>query len=102
MSHPLMDIVAAAAVVIAVGAGTALVLPRAKPPEPPAQTIVLDIETPPAVRVEPLLVKSDAERVDDLQRRLSEIAAEQRRLAIDLRAAVEARWERKDRGRKTR
>jgi hypothetical protein len=98
MSHPFTEIAGAVAVVVAVGAGTALMLPRAKP-EPPARMIVLDIETPPAVRVEPLGMKSDAERVDDLRRRLGEIAAEQRALASDLRAAVKAR---RDRGRKTR
>jgi hypothetical protein len=98
MSHPFMDIAGAIAVVIAVGAGTVLVLPRAKL-EPPAQTIALDIETPPAVRAEPLRVKSEAERVDDLRRRVGEIAAEQRRLASDLRAAIEVR---KGRGRKAR
>jgi hypothetical protein len=101
MSHPFIEIAGAVAVVVAVGAGTILVLPRVKP-EPPAQTIVLDIEGPPAVRAEPLTVKSDAERVDDLQRQLSEIAAEQKRLANDLRAAANARSARQDRGRKTR
>jgi len=101
MSHPLMDIACALAVVMAVGAGTALVLPQVKN-EPPAQTIKLDIATPPAVRVEPLNVKSDAERIDELQRRLSAISTEHRQLATDLRAAVEARAVRKDRGSKAR
>ena len=101
MSHPFVEIAVAVAVVIAVGAGTILVLPRAKP-EPPTQTIMLDIEGPPAVRAEPLAVKSDAERVDDLRRQLSEIAAEQKRLAIDLRAAANARSARRDRRSKTR
>jgi len=96
-----MDIACALAVVMAVGAGTALVLPRAKS-EPLAQTIELDIATPPAVRMEPLTVKSDAERIDELQRRLSAISAEQRRLATELRAAIEARAVRKDRGSKAR
>jgi hypothetical protein len=98
MSHPFVDIVGAIAVVIAVGAGTVLVLPRAMP-EPAQQTIVFDIERPAAVRVEPQTAKSDVERVNDLQRRLSEISAEQKKLVSDLRAAVEAR---KDRGRKAR
>jgi hypothetical protein len=101
MSHPFVDIVGAIAVVIAVGAGTVLVLPRASP-EPARQTIVFDIERPVAVRVEPQTVKSDVERVNDLQRRLSEISAEQKKLVSDLRAAVEARAARKDRGRKAR
>lgn len=101
MSHPFIEIAGAVAVVIVVGAGTMLVLPQAKP-DPPAQTIVLDIERAPAVRAEPHAAKSDAERVDDLQRRLSEIAAEQKRLASDLRAAAAVRSARKDRGRKAR
>jgi hypothetical protein len=101
MSHPFVEIAGAVAVVVAVGAGTILVLPRVKP-ETPAQTIVLDIEAPPAVRAEPQPVKSDAERVDELHRRLSEIAAEQKRLANDLRAAANARSERRDRRSKAR
>jgi hypothetical protein len=98
MSHPVVDIACGLAVVIAVGVGTVLVLPRAKL-EPPVQTIVLDIETPPAVRAEPLRLKSDAERVDDLRRMVGEIAAEQKRLASALREAAAAR---KGRGRKAR
>lgn len=101
MSHPFLDVAGAVAVIAAVGAGTMLVLPQARP-EPPSQTIVLDVETPPVVRVEPLAVKSDAERVDDLQRQLSVIAAEQKQLAEELRAAAAARSARKDRGRKVR
>ena len=101
MSHPFVEIAGAVAVVVAVGAGTMLVLPQTKP-ETPAQTIALEIESPAAVRVEPQAVKSDAERVDDLQRQLSEIAAEQKRLANDLRAAANARSARRDRRSKTR
>lgn len=89
MSHPFVEIGWALGLVVAIGAGTILVLPRAKP-EPPAQTIMLDVEGPPAVRAEPLQVRSDAERVDDLQRQLSEIAAQQKRLASELRAAAKA------------
>lgn len=88
MTHPLTEIAAAAVVLVAVGAGTMLVLPRPKP-EPP-QTIVLDIETPDAVRAEPQVEKSDAERVDDLQRKLTAIAAEQKKLSEELRAAADA------------
>lgn len=102
MSHAMLDMACAVAVVIAVGAGTALVLPPRAKPEPPAQTIVLDVATPPTVRAEPLRAKSDAERVDTLQRRLNEIAAEQRQLANALRAAVQARAMRKDRQGKAR
>ena len=101
MSHPVLDVVGAVAVVAAVGAGTMLVLPQAQP-EPPSQSIALDVEAPPVVRAEPLAMKSDAKRVDDLQRQLRAIAAEQKRLADDLRAATAARSVRKDRGRKTR
>lgn len=101
MSHPFLETAGAVAIVIAVGAGTLLVLPRAKP-EPPVQTILLDIERPPAVRAEPQAVKSDAERVDDLQRALSAIAVEQKRLANDLRTAMAARAARKDRERTRR
>jgi hypothetical protein len=95
MTHPLTEIAAAAVVLVAVGAGTMLVLPRPKP-EPPAQTIVLDIETPDAVRAEPQYEKSDAERVDDLQRELTAIAAEQKKLIEELRAAAEAQAEERE------
>jgi len=101
MSHPVLEVAGAVAIVAAVGAGAMLVLPQAKP-EAPSQSIALNVEAPPVVRVEPLVVKSDAERVDDLQRQLSAIAAEQKRLADDLRAVAAARSARKDRGRKAR
>lgn len=90
MSHPFVEIGWAVGLVVAVGAGTILVLPRAKP-EPPVQSIMLDVEGPPAVRAEPQQARSDAERVDDLQRQLNEVAAEQKRLANELRAAAKAR-----------
>jgi hypothetical protein len=98
MSHPILDVAGAVAVVAAVGAGAMLVLPQAQP-DPPSQTIVLDVERAPSVRVEPLAVKTDAERVDDLQRELSAIAVEQKRLVSELRRAVDTRRERAGRRR---
>lgn len=93
MTHPLTDIAAAATVVAVVGAGTILVLPRPKP-EPPA-TVVLDITDPGVVIAEPQPAKNDAERVAELERQVSAIGAEQKALADDLRAAIEARAARK-------
>lgn len=93
MTHPLTDIAAAAAVVAVVGAGTVLVLPRPKP-EPPA-TVVLDITEPGVVIAEPQPAKNDAERVAELERQVSAIGVEQKALAEDLRAAIEARVARK-------
>ncbi|MDZ4866568.1 MAG: hypothetical protein SGI91_04540 [Alphaproteobacteria bacterium] len=98
MSHPILDVAGAVAVVAAVGAGAMLVLPQAQP-DPPSQTIVLDVERAPSVRVEPLAEKTDAERVDDLQRELSAIAVEQKRLVSELRRAVDTRRERAGRRR---
>lgn len=95
MTHPLTDIAAAAAVVAVVGAGTVLVLPRPKP-EPPA-TVVLDITDPGVVIAEPQPVKNDAERVAELERQVSAIGAEQKALADDLRAAIEA-WAARKKG----
>lgn len=89
MTHPFGEIVVAAVLVVVVGAGTLLVLPRSKP-EPSVKPIVIDVETPATLRAEPQRVKSDAERVDDLQRELIAIAAEQKKLAEALRAAADA------------
>jgi len=101
MSHPI-EIAAGLAVAIAIGIGTLMVLPLAKPgPEPAAQTIVLDIKGPETVRAEPTTQKTDAERVEALQRQLLDIAAEQKRLTEEVRAATKARAGKdKRRGRK--
>ena len=101
MSHPFLEAAGAIAVVMAVGVWTVLVLPRPKPTLP-AQTIMLEIESSPVVRAEPQSAKSDIERVSELERQVSEIAAEQKRLAVDLRLAVEARSARGDRERRAR
>jgi hypothetical protein len=80
MTHPIGEIAAAAAVVLALGASTLLVLPRPKPAEP-RETIVLDIQAPESRRVDPLNAKTDVERVEDLERQLAELAAEQKALS---------------------
>lgn len=98
MSHPLLEVAGVVAVVMAVGVWTVVVLPRPKP-APPAQTIVLDIEGNPTLQAESPAGKSDAERVDELQRVLGEIAAEQKRLSLDLRDAVEVAEGRERKGR---
>lgn len=73
--------------VIAVAAvgGALVVLPRAKP-APPPMPVVLELRPKAVQRAEPLPEKSDAERVAELQKQLSEIAAEQRRLTDDVKA----------------
>ncbi len=93
MTHPFTDIAAAAAVVAAVGAGTVLVLPR---PKPEPSVVVLDITDPGVVIAEPQPDKSDVERVAELERQVSSIGAEQKALAENLRAAIEARLARKN------
>jgi hypothetical protein len=98
MSHPFLEVVGAVAVVVAIGAGTLLVLPR-RGPESPIQSVVLDVERVPVQRVEPDVVKSDEERIDDLRRQLRRIAAEQEQLLGDLRTAALARSQRLDRRR---
>jgi hypothetical protein len=95
MSHPLIEIAVGCVVAVAIGAGTLLVLPRAKPePEPAAQTIVLDLKGPEVVRAEPMTEKTEAERVDELQRQLLDLAAEQKALTESVRAATKARADR--------
>lgn len=101
MSHPMIEIAAGCVVAVAIGAGTLLVLPRAKPePDPAAQTIVLDLEGAEVVRAEPATEKTEAERVDELQRQLLALAAEQKALNATVRAAIEARADRDKRRRK--
>jgi hypothetical protein len=100
MSHPI-EIAAGLAVAIAIGIGTLLVLPLPKPgPEPAAQTIVLDIEGPETIRAEPTTEKTDAERIEALQRQLLDIAAEQKRLSEEVRAAKAHAATAKRRGKK--
>jgi hypothetical protein len=72
-------------IVAATIGGALIILPRAKP-EAPTLPVVLDLPAQPVTRAEPLPQKSDAERVDDLQKELLAIAAEQKRLTNDIEA----------------
>ena len=101
MSHPMIEIAAGCVVAVVIGAGTLLVLPRAKPePAPAAQTIVLDLKGAGVVRAEPNAEKTEAERVDELQRQLLHLAAEQKALTESVRAAIKAQADRDRRFRK--
>lgn len=99
MSHPL-EIAAGIAVAAAIGVGALLVLPQPRQQESTSQTITLDIEAPETFRAEPTMPRTNAERVDALQRQLLDIAAEQKRLMEDVRAATEALAARAERRRK--
>jgi hypothetical protein len=92
MSH-FVEIVSGCAIVLAAASGALLMLPREKP-DPTLQ------DERPALRTESApreaegtmpcengeSCESDAERVDELTRQLRKIAAEQRRLAEEIRA----------------
>lgn len=58
-------------------------------PEPEPLSIVLEPQAGPVIRVEPLSPKSDAERAEDLQKEIGDIAAEQRRLTDQIKAMVD-------------
>lgn len=101
MSHPMIEIAAGCVVAVVIGAGTLLVLPLAKPgPDPARQTIVLDLNGAAVVRAEPVAEKTEAERVDELQRQLLDLAAEQKALTESVRAAIKAQADRDRRRRK--
>lgn len=89
MTHPLTELALAAALVVAVGAGTLAVLPERKPA--PAATIA--VAPPPSGirRASPDEAKTDAERVEALQRQLIDIAAEHKRLAETVRTLARER-----------
>ena len=73
MTHPIGEAIAAAAVVVAVGAGAVFVLPvESSPPVP-----------------------TTAARVEALQRQVLRLTSEQRRLTAEVRAATTAARERK-------
>jgi hypothetical protein len=74
MTHPIAEVAAGIAVVVAIGAGAALVIPVPSKPEPAEM--------------------SEAERVERLTAELRLISAEHRRLADDIAAL---RRERRDR-----
>lgn len=82
MTHPVTDVLTATALVVAVGAGAAVFLPRAAP-EPVSQIVALTREQAPAL--------TDAARVEALQRELARIAAEQKRLNETVRAIAASR-----------
>jgi len=84
MNH-VAEILSGFVIAVAAVGGALIVLPRAKP-EPPPMPVVLELQPKSVQRAEPLPEKSDAERVDELQKQLSEIAAEQRRLTDDIKA----------------
>ena len=88
MTQPLTELALAAAFIVAVGAGTLAVLPEPKPP-----TTTLAVASPPGAvrRAAPDEAKTDAERVEALQRALIEIAAEQKRLTATLRSLARER-----------
>jgi hypothetical protein len=79
MNH-ITEIASAAALLAAAVGGALIVLPRPKPEPLP---IVLEVEPKAAVQAQP---RTDAQRIEALQRELGEIAAEQRRLAREIRA----------------
>lgn len=99
MSHPI-EIAAGIAVAAAIGVGALLVLPQPRQQEPTSQTITLDVEAPETLRGEPKTQRTNAERVDALQRQLLDIAAEQKRLMEEVRAATGAQATKAKRRRK--
>lgn len=88
MNH-IGEIVGGVALVAAAVGGALAVLPRPKP-EPPPAPVVLEFKPKPVQRAEPIPVKTDAERVDDLQAQLRDIAAEQKRLVEQVEAVAES------------
>lgn len=89
MNH-LTEIAACVALAAAAIGGAFVVLPQSKP-----MPVALEIEAKPVERAEPLRQKSDAERVDELQQQLLEIAAEHMRLTQEVKALVEREAEAK-------
>jgi hypothetical protein len=75
------------------------VLPRQTPEPVP---IVLAVEPKPVERVRPLAEKSEAERVDELQKALGEIASEHKRLTQEVKALVERQTEANSETQRTR
>ena len=92
MSH-VAEIASGIVVAIAAVGGALIVLPRTKP-EPAPAAVVLAFEPVPVQRAEPLPDKTEAERIDDLQRQLRDIAAEHKRLSDEVKAIAES--ERRD------
>jgi len=88
MTH-VTELALAAALIGALGLGALVTLPAPKPATP----VKLELErtATPVRRAEPSPAKSDAERVEALQRRVAGIAAEQRELAATLRALAQTR-----------
>lgn len=83
MSH-IGEIAAGVALAAAAVGGALVVLPQSKP-----MPVALEIEPKPVERAEPAGEKSEAERVDELQQQLVEIAAEHRQLTQEVKALVE-------------
>jgi hypothetical protein len=83
MTH-ITELALGAALVAALGAGALALLTK---PEPPTRERA-PLPKIAVLRAEPL---TDAERLDLLQFRLAEVAAEQRRLIEDLKAAARER-----------
>lgn len=86
MTH-VTELALAAALVGAVGLGALVTMPATKPL--PTATIELERTAAPVRRAEPSPAKSNAERVEALQRRVAGIAAEQRDLAATIRALAQ-------------
>jgi len=84
MNH-FAEIAGGLALAAAAVGGALVVLPQPEPGSAPA-SITLELLPKPVERAEPLPVKSDAERVEDLQKRLSDIAAEQKGLVKEIEA----------------
>lgn len=90
MTHPFFEAAIGAGVALAIGAGAAWMLPWSEP-EPVRRPLAVGFDAPATVRVEPRSRQSEAARIDDLRRQLSEIAAEHRRLTKQVRALIEKR-----------
>lgn len=88
MTHPISELALAGLVVVAIGAGTLVVLPRLPAP---TTNIAIDPVAAPVQRGEPLPLRTDAERIEALQRQLAEVAAEQERLTDTLKTAARER-----------
>ena len=89
MTHPIAELTLATAIVVAIGAGTIAVLPRVEPAAP--VTIALGVPETATSRAEPKPPRSDAERIEALQRQLLAIAAEQKRLTETVKQAARER-----------
>ncbi len=82
MPHPFGEIAAGVAVVLALGASTLLVLPKSAPEgDAPHETIAPDVDAAEGRRAAPLGARLDAERVEELERQLSALAAEHKELS---------------------